>query len=169
MSEVFAPVTSFFAGLAPSVLASGGCAVLLTAFGFARTKDAVIAVVVSVYIGALFTALFPYYEFLTERAGVPPTGVGRLIVFSTCTVLAYVAFRRYVASIFQHQSLWRTVEVVTLAVTTSGLLFTVLHHVVGIGGFISWWPAPDVLFSSAHALGFWLAAPIVALLVFVRP
>jgi hypothetical protein len=168
-TEATQSMLAFVSGVSTDVFALLGCTLLLMALGLKKGKDILITFIFALYPSALITAHFPFYTQLDILPFATGLVVMKLIVFIAIFSACVFVIAPYIDTGYQQHAFWRFVEMITLSVTTLGLLGAILYHFIEVEKLYNFSIVLDTLFSTPLALGIWLIAPIVALPLFVRP
>lgn len=169
ISTATTSVPALVADFSPGVLALLGSLLFLIALGLAKSKDVLIRLLIALYIAAFITAQFPLYEFIAEELWVTDRTTLTLFVFGLSASITLLSLRRYIGSTYQHHVIWRTVEVIILALVIVGFTGAILHHLVGGALSTALGPVAGHLFSSPLAYTAWLIAPLAVFPLFIRP
>ena len=138
---------------------------LALAFMLGRGKT--VALYLSLYIGLLLYAYFPYTEKITNYASTPFEKslflAGILLVL---TGLAYMAIKESVDSFSVGLGEW--LDSVVLALIGTGLTLAVLHHTLPFGTIHKFPSSVSSFFTFEHAFFWWLMGGLAALFVLLR-
>jgi hypothetical protein len=161
-------IISYAASVSIDIFGVVGVVALLVSVGLSRGKEVLVTVLLSLYPAALVTLFFPWYTLLRSSTNGGPT-LTKLMVFSVCVVVGYLILHTYVRRSYRASGAWGFVEVLVLALGSTGLALAVLYHIVGIENYYNFSSVIDVVMSSSYALFLWLVAPLLSMsLIFKR-
>lgn len=169
MSDPYTDIVMFISNASPAMLGCGGVIILLCVLGFVHGKDTLIAVLVALYVGAAVMQLFPLYPLVRSTFALSESTPLRLYMFGLTTTVAFMVFRRYVYTLYQHSTFWRIFEIILLSLLIVGFAGSVTCYIMGSTGFVPALGPVATLFVPSYALAVWLIAPLVSFPLFIRP
>lgn len=167
-SETTNSVVNSLSTISADVFGILGAILLLVALGASNGKDFLIALFLSLYPAALVTLFFPYYGTLLGGEGAALADFEPLLLFFLTLCICVYILKNYVNTAYQSHTFWRFLELITLSITTVGLLIALLYHIVGVDNLYNFSIIIDSLFASPLALWLWFLAPLVNIPLFVR-
>jgi hypothetical protein len=128
-------------------------AIALTAYGLMWGKQKIIALILSLYIGAFIFSFIPFNITGT---------LAQVAAFAAITGIMTFLIERMIIADFSFSKIRKFIEAGFLGIAGTMLLMLLSYHLIEIGSLYNFGSGIDILFSAKY-LFWWLVAPLVIL------
>jgi hypothetical protein len=142
--------------------------VLGVLFGVAlfKGRQAIINIIVALYLALLISVEFPFYEeLLGSLATTESIAVAKLIIFLVFTVVATILCFRIMPSEFRESRFESFGKKLFLTLSATILIMVFSFHVLPVTEFLTPGTPIQSLFAPAEYFFFWLLLPLILLFV----
>lgn len=162
-------ITHIVSSVSADIFGLLGLLLLFVVLGLSRGKDTLISYIFSLYPSALMTAHFPFYDRITFLDVEAVPSLPMLTVFVLSLIGTMCIITKYVDARYQEHAFWRYVEIGALATGAVTLTISVLYNIIELQYLYHLSPMIDTVLASKTYFFFWIIAPLVSILAFVRP
>lgn len=134
------------------------------AFSIFKGRQAIINVIVGLYLALLISIEFPFYEqMLSGVSGEQSIAGAKLIFFIVITILATILFFRIMPDEFRENKFESLGKKILLAACATILVMIFSFHVLPVTEFLTPGTPIQSLFAPANYFFWWLISPLVIL------
>ncbi len=146
-----------------NVLAFVIVVIALVAFAMREGRSAMVALVVSLYMGYALYSVFPFGDMLVGITGSQP--ITNIIVYVVLTFISYLLVRRIGGG---GSSTIQMFPLVVLCLLTAGFVMALGYSVLDVDKLYNLPQTLDLLFAPKEYFFWWFIAPIVGTFVLAR-
>jgi hydrogenase-4 membrane subunit HyfE len=127
-------------------------------------RQALINLMVGLYVALLISLEFPYYEtFLAQANSVQMVAAGKLIIFTIFTILATLLMSRLMPGAFREKKFESFLKKILLSIGATILIMVYSFQVLPVTEFLTPGTPIQSLFAPTQYFFWWLLAPFVVL------
>ncbi len=133
-------------------------------FGMLRGMQAIINVILALYLALLVSLKFPYFDAILTGSDDQTNAIIMIVIFLAFTIFGYFLFCRLMSTEYREPPFRRIGKKIIFAIAATVLVMAYSYHALPVTDIITPGSPIQALFAPEQNFFWWLVAPLVALL-----